>query len=154
MSYYIILDIIIYPFIQKINDLDFVRKEDIVGIFTYPENWKITSPNTNGNDNEKFKKIAELLKGFPFNYEQWTAGEEKGEELEESHEITLVYDTTDPVMTVEKLIDTYKGIDWMRLLNGIFRGTNIVIKLHDLVRVPSHQSLLQLSNFISNEPKE
>jgi hypothetical protein len=65
-----------------------------------------------------------------------------------------VYDPTSPAMTVEKLIDAFQGIDWMRLLNGIFRNTNIDIKPHDLVRVPFPQYLLQLSKIISNETKE
>ncbi len=126
-----------------------------MGIFTHPENWKITSSNSNGNDTKKLRKIAELLKGSPIDDEQWTAKEKAIGELDEllnKNKPTNNYDS--PLKTIEQLIDTYNGIDWMRLLNGIFRDTNIDIKLHDLVEVPFPQYLLQLSNVISNQTKE
>ncbi len=59
-----------------------------------------------------------------------------------------------PVITVKKLIDTYKGIDWMRLLKGIFQDTNIDIKPYDLVRVTDHNYLIELPNLIRNQTKE
>jgi hypothetical protein len=120
-----------------------------VGIFRHPESWKITSSNSNSNYTENYKKIAEILKGSHIDDEQWTQEKIVSEKLEE-----LVYDPPSPAMTVEKLIDTYKGIDWMRLLNGIFRDTNITIELHDLVQVQDHQYLLQLSNDFNNQTKE
>ncbi len=108
-----------------------------MGIFTHPE---------------KFKKIP---KGSYIDDEQWTAKVKAIGELDEllnKNKFTINYESH--VKTIEQLIDTYKGIDWMRLLNGIFRDTNIDIKLHDLVEVPFPQYLLQLSNVISNQTKE
>ncbi len=135
---------------QKINVPDVDRKENIVGIFTHPQNWKITS-NSNDDDPEKLKKI---LKGSHIDDEQWTAKEKAIGELDEllnKNKSTINYDS--PLKTIEQLIDTFKGIDWMRLLNGIFRDTNIDIKLYDLVQVQD-QYLLQLSDVISNLTKE
>ncbi len=126
-----------------------------MGIFTHPENWKITSSNSNSNDTEKLRKIAELLKGSPIDDKRWTSKNKAIGVLDKLLNKTESKDNLDiPKMTVEKLIDTYKGIDWMRLLNGIFRDINIDIKLQDLVQVPDRQYLLQLSKAISNQTKE
>jgi hypothetical protein len=59
-----------------------------------------------------------------------------------------------PVITVQQLINTYKGIDWMKLLKGIFQDTNIEINLYDLVQVTDHNYLIQLSNLINSQKKE
>jgi hypothetical protein len=151
INYNIILDIIIDPFFQKINDPD--AQLNIVSIFTHPQNWKTTS-NSNGNYTEELEKIAELLKGSPIDDEQWTPAEIASEKLQESFKIELEDDLNSPVMTVEELNDTYIGIDWMRLLSGIFSHTNIHIKPHDLVRVPFPNYLLELLNITSNDSKE
>jgi len=126
-----------------------------VGIFRHPENWKITSTNSNSNYTENFKKIAEILKGSPIDDEQWTVKKKAIGELDKLlNKTESNVSLNSPTITVENLIDDFQGIDWMRLLNGIFRNTNIYIKPNDLVRVPFPQHLLQLLNVISNQPKE
>jgi hypothetical protein len=110
---------------------------------------EITSFNSN-DSNQGLRKLAELLKGSPIDIKQFdiTAIENLQKELNEIASQNYVYS---PVITVQKLIDTYKGIDWMRLLKGIFQDTNIEIKSEDLVQVPDHQYLSQLSSVIRNQ---
>ncbi len=157
---YIIFDIIFYPFFQKINDPDVDLKENIEGIFTHPQNWKKYSYNSNDDDPEKLnpeklRKIAEILKGSPIDDEQWTVKKKAIGELDKLlNKTESNVSLSSPTITVENLIDDFQGIDWMRLLNRIFRNTNIDIKPNDLVRVPFPQYLLQILNVISNQPKE
>jgi hypothetical protein len=126
-----------------------------VGIFTHPENWKIISSNSNGDDPDKLKKIAELLKGSPIDDKQWTVIKKAIRKLDKLLNNTeFNVNLYSRAITVEKLIDNYKGINWARLLDGIFRNTNIDIKPYDLVRVWSPKYLLKLSKVISNQPKE
>ncbi len=121
-----------------------------MGIFTHPQNWKITSSNSKGDDYEKLRKIAKLLKGSPIDYGQWTHEEIAIEELDKLLIKTeSKVDVCSPVITVKKLIDTYKSIDWMKLLNGIFGDRSI--KLNDLVQVQDHQYFSQLSDAISSQ---
>jgi hypothetical protein len=123
----------------------------INGIFTHPENLKPTSSNSN-NTFLVFKKISQLLKGSPIDIKELNVTTTEIESLDQAlNEIVSEVDLYRPVITVKELNDTYKGIDWMRLLNGTFRDTNIDIKLEDLVQVPDHQYLLQLSNVIRNQ---
>ncbi len=148
----ILLNIIIYLFyFLKISHPFAKSKELINGIFTNPENLKPTSSNSN----DLFlllKKIAQLLKGSPIDTKEWNVTTTAIESLEQAlNEIVSEVDPHRPVITVKELIGTYKGIDWMRLLNGIFRDTNIDIKPEDLVQVLDHQYLLQLSNVIRNQ---
>ncbi len=124
-----------------------------MGIFTYPQNWKITSSNSDDNDPKKLRKIAELLKGSPIGDEKWNIKMKAIEEIDKllnktKSKLNIVSIT----ITVENLIDNYKGINWTRLLNGLFRETNI--KLHDLVQVQNHQYLLQFLDAIRNQTNE
>jgi hypothetical protein len=123
-----------------------------VGIFTHPQNRKITS-NSDDNDPKKLRKIAELLKGSPIGDEQWNIKKKAIEELDKLlNKIKSEVDILSIEITVENLIDNYKGINWTRLLNGLFRETNI--KLHDLVQVQDHQYLLQFLDAIRNQTNE
>ncbi len=123
-----------------------------MGIFTHPQNWKITS-NSDDNDPKKLRKIAELLKGSPIGDEQWNIKKKAIEELDKLlNKIKSEVDILSIEITVENLIDNYKGINWTRLLNGLFRETNI--KLHDLVQVQDHQYLLQFLDAIRNQTNE
>jgi hypothetical protein len=121
-----------------------------VGIFTHPQNLKITSSSSNGDDYEKLRKISELLKGSPIDDEQWNIKKKAIEELDKLLIKTeSKVDVCSPVITVEKLIDTYESIDWMKLLNGIFGDRSI--KLNDLVQVQNHQYFSQLSDAIRSQ---
>ncbi len=123
-----------------------------MGIFTHPQNRKITS-NSDDNDPKKLRKIAELLKGSPIGDEQWNIKKKAIEELDKLlNKIKSEVDILSIEITVENLIDNYKGINWTRLLNGLFRETNI--KLHDLVQVQDHQYLLQFLDAIRNQTNE
>ncbi len=146
------LNIIIYLFyFLKIFRSLSKPKGLINGIFTHPENLKPTSSNSN-NTFLVFKKISQLLKGSPIDIKELNVTTTEIESLDQAlNEIVSEVDLYRPVITVKELNDTYKGIDWMRLLNGTFRDTNIDIKLEDLVQVPDHQYLLQLSNVIRNQ---
>jgi hypothetical protein len=148
----ILLNIIIYLFYFLKIFHPFAKPKHVInGIFTNPENLKPTSSNFN-NTFLPLKKIAQLLKGSPIDIKELNVTTTAIESLEQAlNEIVSEVDPYRPVITVKELIATYKGIDWMRLLNGIFRDTNIDIKPEDLVQVPDHQYLLQLSNVIRNQ---
>ncbi len=123
----------------------------INGIFTRPQNSEIISSNSN-DSNEGLRKLAERLKESSIDIKQFNITITDIQNLQkELNEIASENDVYSPVITVQNLFDTYKGIDWMRLLKGIFRDTNIEIKPEDLVQVPDHQYLSQLSNVIRNQ---
>ncbi len=112
---------------------------------------EITSSNSN-DSTQVLRKLAELIKGSPIDINQFNIIIIAIENLQkELNEIVSENDRFSPVITVQKLIDTYKGIDWMKLLKGIFRDTNIEIKPEDLVQVPDHQYLSQLSSVIRKQ---
>ncbi len=129
-------------------------KELVNGILTHPENLKTTSFNSD-DSNLGEKKIVEILKGSPIDIKQWNITITAILKVEQTlKEIVSEVDIYRPVITVKELIDTYKDIDWMRVLKGIFRDTNIDIKPEDLVQVSDHQYLLQLSNVIRNQTRK
>jgi UDP-N-acetyl-D-mannosaminuronate dehydrogenase len=113
---------------------------------------------TSSNSNDSIlglKKFAKLLYGSPFDIKQFNKTTKEIENMQkELDEIVHENDIYSPVITVKKLIDTYEGIEWMRLLNGIFRDTNISMKQEDLVQVLNHRYLLQLSNVIRKQTKK
>jgi hypothetical protein len=99
--------------------------------------------------------MVELLKGSRIDIIDWYLKEMEIFDLMVSlNEIISENDINSPAITVKQLNDIYKGIDWMRLLNGIFLDTKIDIKLDDLVQVPDHHYLSQLSNVIRNQTNE
>ncbi len=99
------------------------------------------------------EKIAELLKGSPI--KQYSVKAQAIKSIANKLKESVTQDNLlNPVITVQQLINTYKGIDWMKLLKGIFQDTNIEINLYDLVQVTDHNYLIQLSNLINSQKKE
>jgi hypothetical protein len=112
---------------------------------------EIISSNSN-DSNEGLRKLAERLKESSIDIKQFNITITDIQNLQkELNEIASENDVYSPVITVQNLFNTYKGIDWMRLLKGIFRDTNIEIKPEDLVQVPDHQYLSKLSSVIRNQ---
>ncbi len=161
---YMILKIIIFLIILKITHPFVKHKENLVGIYTHPENLEITSSYYEGGISDFYysnlESIEELLREFPIDERQRSLKYNEGQIEEAIRNVEKeVYEIAshhfdERVVTVEQLNHTYKGIDWMRLLNGVFKDTNIETKPDDLVQVQDHQYLLQLSNVIFNQKKE
>jgi hypothetical protein len=111
------------------------------------------TPSYYDDSHSILEQIAQLLKGSPI--KQYSMKAKAIESIATKLKETVTPDNfLNPVITVQELIDTYKGIDWMKLLKGIFQDTNIDIKPYDLVQVADHNYLIQLSNFIRSQTKE
>jgi hypothetical protein len=159
---YIMLKVIIFVIFLKITHPFVKPKENLVGIYTHPENLKITSYYGRINDfyYSNLEGIEELLRGFPINESQRNLKYNENQIEEAIRNVEKkIYEVVSNhynsrLITVQQLNHTYKGIDWMRLLNGVFKDTNIEIKPDDLVEVKDHQYLLQLSNVIFTQTKE
>lgn len=54
------------------------------------------------------------------------------------------------IMPIKYIIKKYKGIDWMRLLNGILVKSNVTIKETDFVIVNDHAYFSRLYNNVIN----
>jgi len=103
--------------------------------------------------------VAQLVKGSDIDYDQWTYAKRKVNDFEA--QLNLIISPNDvknmtknySIMTIKDL-NQFKGIDWIRLLNGIFSNANVTVKQTDRVIVTDHKYFSQLFTVVSTQSKE